>query len=300
MTIEQQTSRLRKWVYSFLIVVAVGAAIGRILAVERVYEPSLYKDPTAEKDKRGDWPSERPPALPTFSSNDRSRWATVRCLVEHGTYVIGERDRSLLEPGAISLLAATNGLDAAALAATGYTLRVESTRCTWKESEWESGWDTVDKVLHPGTQKFYSSKPPLLSTLVAGLYWILHKITGWTFALNVWEIVKILLVVINVLPFAVYLFLLSRLVERFGQSDWSRLYIVTAAAFATLVTPFLITFNNHTFGTFSVVFALFPALTILTKTKEEGKPSFCHYLWAGFFASFAACVDLPAAAFAGL
>src|SRR4029079_3545931 len=38
------------------------------------------------------------------------------------------------------------------------------------------GWDTIDKVRYQ--EHFYSSKPPLLSTIVAGLYWALNRATG--------------------------------------------------------------------------------------------------------------------------
>src|SRR5690606_38162462 len=39
------------------------------------------------------------------------------------------------------------------------------------------GWDTIDKVRHEG--HFYSSKPPLLSTVVAGVYWLEKQTIGW-------------------------------------------------------------------------------------------------------------------------
>src|SRR3990172_4714102 len=39
------------------------------------------------------------------------------------------------------------------------------------------GWSTIDKVRHDG--HFYSTKPPLQSTLVAGVYGLVKKVTGW-------------------------------------------------------------------------------------------------------------------------
>ena len=57
---------------------------------------------------------------------------------------------------------------------------------------------------------------------------------------------------LNIVPFVVYLSLLAWLAERFGTTDWARYFIVAAGAFATLVTPFLITFNNHTVATAGV------------------------------------------------
>ena len=65
---------------------------------------------------------------PFLSANDRSRWVTIRSLVEHGTYEI---DAIVIEPT----------------------------------------WDTIDMVQHNGRDgelHLYSSKPPLLATLVGG------------------------------------------------------------------------------------------------------------------------------------
>lgn len=292
-TTTEAMAQLRWRVYVLLITVVVGMAVGRIFSAERLWEPSLFEHK---------WPTAAPQPLPTFGSNDRSRWATIRALVDHGTYAIGERDRSLLLPSAISVLAATNGLEAAVLADAGYRLRVDSTHTVWQQAGWDSGWDTVDKVLHPREYKFYSSKPPLLSTLAAGLYWLLQQLTGWTLADNPWAVVRTLLILVNVVPFAIYLLLLARLLERCTHDDWTRLFIFTAACFATLVTPFLITLNNHTLGTFSVFFALCASLPILTENRLEQDrgdtaPAGLFAL-AGLFASFAVISELPAAAFA--
>lgn len=299
-------TRLRRTVYAVLITVAAGAAAGRIAGVENVYEPSLFRAAPGERALRGDWPAKRPPAMPTFGSNDRSRWATVRALVDHGTFHIGERDRSLLEPSAASFLAATNPLEAVTLWYAGRDRRIASTRAVWQqEGPFDPAFDTVDKVLDPATQKFYSSKPPLLATLVAGIYWLLQQLTGWTMANNIWAVVKTILLLINVVPFVIYLVLLALLAERFARSDWARVYLVAAGCFATLVTPFLVTFNNHTIGTFSVMFALFPALQILCGGPAGEQPAeaatWRDFALAGFFASFAATCELPALAFlAGL
>src|SRR5262249_53665818 len=146
----------RKLVYSLLITVAAGAVAGRILATELVVEPSLH-DLERGGPKGRVWPTVRPKPMPTFSSNDRSRWATIEMLVTEGTYVIGRRER--LPDG-------------------GYVDR---------GLVFEDGWKTVDKVLNPDTQEFYSSKPPLLATLVAGLYWLLYQL-GWSLTESPWTV----------------------------------------------------------------------------------------------------------------
>jgi hypothetical protein len=292
--------RLRRWVYALLITVAVGAAAGRIFAVERVNEPSLHRD-EGQDVPLSLWPAQRPPPSPLFGSNDRSRWATIRALVDDGTFAIGERDPKVVLHTELAGLMASNPLEEAVLYVRGFQLRSSADRSIWREKDWEPGYETVDRVLQPETLKFFSSKPPLLSTLVAGLYWLLEKLTGWTLATNLFEVVRVILLLVNVLPFAIYLYLLARLVERFAETDWARLYTLAAACFATLVTPFLVTLNNHTMATFGVVFAVAPALSILCGNrigKEQGDAAPWYlFVLSGFFASFTACIELPAAAF---
>jgi hypothetical protein len=282
---------LRRSAYLLLLVVAVSTACGHIVSAQRVYEPAFHKDGTDAQDRRPAWPKTRPNPLPLFGSNDRSRWATVAALVDNGTYAIGTRDMSKLHGSVVAPLGQLDPLQAAALASAGYFTRVGSDTGII----FEDGWQSVDKVLDPSTMKFYSSKPPLLSTLVAGLYWLLKLITGWTLAQQPNEVVRTLLLFINGVPFAVYLWQLTRIVETWGKTDWGRLYVFVAGAFATLVSPFLITFSNHTPGTFAVMFAWLSLLRISKHT--DGPPPWYHFVSAGLFSAFAAANELPALAF---
>ncbi len=259
-------------VVSLLITAAVGIAVGHVLTVERVYEPSLTRAPGEGSSPYPRWPQERPLPTPLLRSNDRSRWCTVRALVDDGTYVIGHLDLS--HPG---------------------TDRPFELRGIVSED----GWQTVDKVLKPGTDELYSSKPPLLPTLVAGEYWLLKHAFGWSLAGNApsrWWVVRVVLLTFNVLPLAVYLVLLDRLVASLGATDWARAFVLTTACFATFVTPFMGALNNHTVAACSVVFALAPAFRAAFGGPQYDRP--WRYAAAGFFAAFAATVDLPAAAFA--
>src|SRR5262245_28198841 len=79
-------------VAAVLITAAVALTAGRILDVVRLYEPPLYRPENASPDdRRGPWWKTRPEPMPTHGDNDRSRWLTVRTLVDQGTYVIGRR-----------------------------------------------------------------------------------------------------------------------------------------------------------------------------------------------------------------
>ncbi len=298
----------RQVVCTLLIAVAFGLVAARILAAERVLEPTVYQIEPGEKGKRA-WPAKTPPRVATFSSNDVSRWATVRALVEQGTYVIGRRDRGSVALTAVAPLAAAGPVEAAALLHAGYWVR---TRKSDSGIIFEPGFESVDKVLHPQTFEFYSSKPPLLATLMAGLYWILFQL-GITFQNHPLAVVRALLLLVSGGLFLLYLRQFSRLAEAYGQTDWGRYFVVAAACFATLVTPFTNTFNNHTIATFCVVFALSPFLRILEsvgglpfraragssepETQRE-KMSRRDFVLTGFFAALTACLDLPAASFA--
>jgi hypothetical protein len=305
-----ESASLRRSVYALLIVVAMAGILGRILSVNNVLEPFRYRsdpgrsaaavagplaaasvpeavvlaaagqtvwsDIGPEEESRL-WPRTRPRPTPTLGGNDRSRWATVRALVDHGTYAIGRR--VLLSPG-------------------------DPTKYRDEGILTEDGWQTLDRVLHPERLEFYSSKPPLLPTLLAGEYWLLKQLFGWSLTDRDghWLVVRTVLLTVNWLPMLIYLILLARLAERLGATDWGRLYVVAAGAFATLMTPFAIALNNHTIAACAALFALYPALRVWEPPRgavASGSP--LNFAVAGLFAGFTVTCELPAAAFlAGL
>ncbi len=159
-----EPSELRRSIYLVLIAVAVAIATAKVVGGENVFEASRNKAPEGKDGVKGygsekyrTWPSERPDPTPMYSSNDKSRWATVRCLVDEGTYVIGKR----IYP---------DGRDPK-------TFRDEGVVA-------EPQYKSLDIVLRPlgdnaeGPQvrEFYSSKPPLMPTLIAGEYWLLKRV----------------------------------------------------------------------------------------------------------------------------
>ncbi len=268
----------RRLVYGLLLTVALGSAAGRLLSTQLVYEPSVHRDEKDPKDTRRVWPKSRPKPMPTFGSNDRSRWATVRALVDEGTFVIGRRKAGPTRDSGIIF---------------------------------EDGWQSVDKVMHPERHEFYSSKPPFLATLFAGLYWLLQQLFGWTLTGNPDAVVRTILFLVNVLPFGLYLHQMARLAERFGSSDWGRYFVVAAAGFGTLVTPFLITLNNHTVATYCVLFTMVSVLEVWQRVclpsprggegsgvRGQANVSWRYFAAAGFFSTFAVCNELPALALA--
>ncbi|MFO0879633.1 MAG: hypothetical protein U0840_19990 [Gemmataceae bacterium] len=283
----ESTPQSRQLVYGLLITLAVGVTLGRLAALERLHEPGVHRG-DGDARPRPAWPAKRPDPWPTFGSNDRSRWALVRSLAEQGTFVIGRRDPIVVLSSAPALLAANSPVAFAALAQAGYQARITAD----SGIIFEEGWQSVDKVLHPSELQYYSTKPPLLSTLVAGEYWLLRKLFGWSIVEDRFLVIPVILLTTNVLGLLLYLALLARLAERFGRTDWSRYYVVAAAGFATLFTPFLITFNNHTIATTCVALAVYAVVRI----REGG--SGLWYLVAGLSAGFATTNEMPALALA--
>ena len=70
------------------------------------------------------------------------------------------------------------------------------------------GWDTIDLVKHEG--HFYSTKPPLFTTLLAGLYWGIHWATGLNLLNDTATVARIMLLLVNILPFLFLVLLLAR------------------------------------------------------------------------------------------
>lgn len=198
-----------------------------------------------------------------FCANDRSRWSTIHSLVDHGTYEI---DRVLESPSEIR-------------------------------------WDTIDKVRHKNRQaqqRFYSSKPTLLPTILAGEYWILKKVTGLSLSDRPLMVSRILLLISNVLPYFLFLFLLAAMLERIVVHDWTRYFTLCAAGFGTYLSTFAVTLNNHLPAAICVMVALY-ALDRIYRTgpvcHDAPKASGWHYAMVGLFSAFAAANELPALSF---
>jgi hypothetical protein len=209
---------------------------------------------------------------PFLSANDRSRWSTIRALVDEGTF---ELDRVIFRDGG-------EQQRAAALDPTLDPIRRR-----------DSDWYSIDLVRHrgrDGREHAYSSKPPLLSVMLAAVYWCVRAITGATLATHPFYVGRIMLVITNVLPLAFAWWLLSRLVERFGKTDWGRLLVMTTATWATLLSPMAVTLNNHLPAAVCVTVLVY-ALVRITESSSGGRRWFAL---AGLAAGLLAACELPA------
>jgi hypothetical protein len=239
----------------------------------------------------------RQPTL--MGANDISRWCTVWSLLERGSYIIDD--------------------------------------CPWQI-------DTQDKVFRAAKEAsgssagqepvkhFYSSKPALLPTLIAGILYPARMATGVPLDRVVLQerepretqkpdphapgkvkgvletpkdpvkwpahifYFKPILILLNVIPFWAFLVLFARLLDDYAANDWVWFFGLAAAAFGTYLLPFTQTLNNHTVAAYSVFFALYQFVRIWDQRRLSG----WRFAVSGFFAAFAAANELPALAFLAL
>jgi hypothetical protein len=179
-------------------------------------------------------------------------------------------------------------------------------RGTWQIDD-SPFWHTVDKIQIGDS--FYSSKPPTLAFLGAGVYTILHNGLGLDL---VWEecfpdrtptncravlepaetdwAYFILVFLLVSTPATVILAVAYRLARRRGMSNWSALPFVLLLGLGTGLFPYSTIFVNHLLS----VMGIFLAGAILLSNEA---PSPRQLAFAGFWVTLSATVDLSATIF---
>lgn len=201
---------------------------------------------------------------PFLSANDRSRWCTIRSLGDFGTYSIDD------------VIFDQNGKK-------------------------QPAWHTIDLVKHrgrDGKEHYYSSKPTLLPTLLAGEYWLVKQVTGASLSnkYKTFYIARIILLLSQVLPLVGAMWLLALLIERLGGSHWGRIFVVACATQATFLSTFAITLNNHVIAAVAVVVTL----AALWPVFRDESQAWWRFAVGGLASAFAVTCELPALAFFGL
>lgn len=263
---EMSRGRLRRSVFLLFAALAAGAVLGRIGSVASVDKLALEKrlvadaiaaataaglpaDPAAIRTRIE---TEKRLMRPFLSANDRSRWLTIRALVERGTFAI-------------------------------------------EDLVTEPGWDTIDAVVHAdasGTKHLYSSKPPLLSVLAAGPYWLLRVATGWTLGDHPFEVGRLLMVLYGLLPLLVTIGYTFRLIEATGTTDWGRLWSAALICGGTLLTTFAVVLTNHV----PAAACTAASAWYLRRIRCDGARAWTTFAAAGGSAALAAAFELPALA----
>ena len=152
------------------------------------------------------------------------------------------------------------------------------------------GWDTIDMV-HVDDH-YYSTKPPLLTSIVAGITWCLQRITGWNLFDHLQPLTFLVLLLVNIVPFAASLLIWIAILNRCSLQPWTRLFGLAIAAFGTLLTPFLMTLNNHTVAAASTMFTIYALIRIL-QSDDESRPGWAFAL-CGLSVAWTAANELPA------
>jgi len=247
--------------------------------------------------------------LPTqLGANDISRWCTVWSLLERGTYAIDEcpwQSQTQDKVKKPNKLAAPKSGDSI-LRRVEYAIAPKS----WKEGE------AVDH--------YYSSKPPLLPTMIAGILYPVRALTGFPLDRSILQphepryvqkegvekpvletpkepvrwpafvlYFKPIVVLLNVVPLWLFLVVYARFLDRYAANDWAFYLSLAGAAWGTLLLDFIPTLNNHTIAATSAFFSLAAFIRIW----DEGDSSWFRFAVVGFFAAFTACNELPAAIF---
>lgn len=193
---------------------------------------------------------------PFLSANDRSRWATIRSLGDDGTYAI---DHIIFNE-------------------RGNRVR---------------GWHTIDLVKHrgrDGREHYYSSKPTLLTTMLAGEYWLIKAVTGATLEHKTHYVARVMIFLTNVLPLVLGLIVLAALIDRLSDSDGARLFAVAAACVGTFLTTFSVTLNNHLIAGVSLIVAL----AAIVPMWRDQRFDWWRMFLAGLAMGFLAANELPA------
>ena len=198
-----------------------------------------------------------------LSANDRSRWCTVASLVEHGTYAI-DTQIEIVDPIRRHI----------------------------------HPWQTIDKVRHLGPddqQHYYSSKPPLFPTIVAGVYQIVQLATGMTLTQQPIYLARIILALVNLPLLALFFMATLGCIERVGKDDWSKRIAALGCCFATMLVPFSISLNNHLPAAAATALAAWIYLATCWRDPLPSTRSAWLIWWlAGASAAFAAANELPA------
>ncbi len=190
---------------------------------------------------------------PFLSANDRSRWCGIEALLSEQTYAIDHVIQ-------------------------------------------RKGWDSIDKVSHygkDGKQHYYSSKPPLFYTLLAGETWVVQRVLGYRLSYKPFLVGRWVVAITNGSFLLIFFLTICCAVERWGETNAGRILVVAVATWGTLLTPFAVSINNHLPGAVAVLVAFYQLLRIW----YEDAPGRWRYALCGFAAACAVVCELPALAY---
>jgi len=190
----------------------------------------------------------------------------------------------------------------------GMLMRFQPVSCSNDGSRWNTVWSltngrgyVIDDAPYVGVDKvqradkhYYSSKPAMMPTVLAGGAWLIRRLAGWQIPEHAWIVIRLLLFFVNIIPFGVFIVFYARLIERYNLALPARLFCLMTAAFGTLLTAFTITLNNHT----QAAIAAFLAIYCLVRILYDGQRQWYYFAFCGLFAAWSVVSDMLALVFA--
>lgn len=174
-------------------------------------------------------------------------------------------------------------------------------RNTWSIDQ--SSMRTIDKVQFEG--RFYSSKPPLMAFIGAGVYYVLHHYADLSFSDKKYPTVAAMRLPLSVFPWLLgclfFVAITRDLVRRSGVRIWAGL----SFTFGTLPIAYAASLDNHTWSVTALLMAAWALGPLLIRDEDRmsdepaGLPAWRAAV-AGFAGGGAFAFDLGAGPIVGL
>lgn len=149
---------------------------------------------------------------------------------------------------------------------------------------------TIDKKKIGG--HYISSKPPLLPTYGAGVYWVYQKLTGKNIVDDEGDVVRTVGMFTGLLFHGVFLLFLYRFCRLLFKRDIAVLGTMALGSFGYLGVAYATAINNHSIGASLSVVGLFYAYR-----ATHGSKGLKDWILAGFWLGITGAVDLTSLAF---
>lgn len=141
-----------------------------------------------------------------------------------------------------------------------------------------------------------STKPPLLPTWGAGVYWVYQKLTGHTIADHEGEIIAVVTLFTAWLSHLIFLIYFYRLCRLLIKRQLAIIVALVAACFAYFGTAYASHLNNHSVAAAFLLVGFYYAVRIRNELGAKTR----HWIIAGLVLGILPAIDLPSLSFTGL
>lgn len=145
--------------------------------------------------------------------------------------------------------------------------------------------NTIDKVKIGA--HFFSSKPPVLSVVGAGIYAVLHRAVGLSFREDVETAIQVMNLIVAGLPHLLLLVYAYRFLSLYAPPQ-VLLWAFGCFAFGQLGLAYATTINNHV----PAGVAAFAGFYYAFRVRSQSSRSVRHFIFAGLAAGLAPTLDL--------